>query len=214
MRPIPFKVFLYESTDRLVFTDVDGTITGSDLRGHAAHQLDRVYNHAGVEGFFGAINSKGYKIVYLTARSIDWINRSKQYLFQMSRLPEGPLLCSEEQLVTAFFTEMTAKIPRLPHSGPSSLAEMKRIIILSVVRNFDRNKQDNPEIISNVIAGAYGNRSTDAAAYSAAGVRGDRIWIIAKPSMLSGQSVLTCPATEETFDYGYEEKLGKLDRYY
>ena len=208
--PIPFKVFLYNSTDRLVFTDVDGTITGSDAGGHAAYGLNTVYNHAGVEKFFRALDEKGYKIVYLTARSIDMINCTKSYLFEMSKLPQGPLLCSEEQLVTSFYTEMMGKI------GSKSLPEMKKRIVLSVVRNFVAkfNPKKSKATTRKIVAGAYGNRTTDRVAYSAAGVSAERIWIIGKKSLISKRSELKRETPKKTFKNGYVAKLKVLGDYY
>lgn len=223
MRPIEFRIFLYDSTDRLVFTDVDGTITAGDFRGHGANFASNfgdvpVNNHKGVRQFFHAIWQKGYKIIYLTARPITMINYSKRYVFEESSLPTGPFLCSEAQFVSSCFTELAGKIPRIRGlMRRSSLAAMKMTIILSVVKNFNSHFNDNcPEATtSKVVAGAYGNTATDREAYSAAGISGDRIWIISKPTMISGRSVLS-PANPamKTFEHGYQEKLRELHTYY
>ena len=67
---IKFNVFLYNQTDKLVLTDIDGTITQSDLKGHIFARLGLDADHERVVEMFHVIGQNGYKIVYLTARSI------------------------------------------------------------------------------------------------------------------------------------------------
>ena len=184
----------------MVFTDIDGTITTSDIRGHGAGALGYIDNHPEVAELFHAISRNGYKIVYMTARPIAMVSYTKDYL-RNSGLPEGPFLCSDKGVATAFLTEMSGKI------GSDRLPELKKTIIQSVTRNFDKEEHGLTVVTREVVYGAYGNRKTDDKAYAEAGIRPECIWIIDK------HSVLTCK-DGTPFQDGYGEKLGKLRIYY
>ena len=78
-----FSVFFYNSTDKLIISDVDGTITKSDIKvtqsnmnnfnmfsqGHVLPKLGISAHHTGVVELFHKLYQSGYKIIYLTARS-------------------------------------------------------------------------------------------------------------------------------------------------
>ena len=77
-----FSVFLFNSTDKLIISDVDGTITKSDIKvkmesqnptiffqGHVLPKLGISAHHTGVVELFHKLDQRGYKIIYLTARS-------------------------------------------------------------------------------------------------------------------------------------------------
>ena len=65
-----FDVFLFDQNDRLVLTDIDGTITVSDIKGHVLPRLGLDADHKRVVECFDVIGRNGYKMVYMTARSI------------------------------------------------------------------------------------------------------------------------------------------------
>ena len=67
---VHFSVFLWAEEEELVLTDIDGTITESDVRGHVASFLGLASYHAGVVELFHKIGANGYKFIYLTARSL------------------------------------------------------------------------------------------------------------------------------------------------
>ena len=67
---VHFSVFLWAEEAELVLTDIDGTITESDVRGHVAAFLGLASYHAGVVELFHKIGANGYKFIYLTARSL------------------------------------------------------------------------------------------------------------------------------------------------
>jgi phosphatidate phosphatase LPIN len=55
---------------KIVISDIDGTITKSDKRGMLAAQLGYDYTHVGVSKLYNRLSDNGYKMLYLTARSI------------------------------------------------------------------------------------------------------------------------------------------------
>ena len=82
---IPFNVFLYEQNSRFVLTDVDGTITETDIKGHVFPMFGFTADHEHVVELFHKIADNGYQIVYLTARSIAQDVDTREYLFEVSK---------------------------------------------------------------------------------------------------------------------------------
>lgn len=80
---IPFNVFLYEQNARFVLTDVDGTITETDVKGHVFPMFGFTAHHEHVVELFHKIADNGYQIVYLTARSIAQDVDTREYLFEV-----------------------------------------------------------------------------------------------------------------------------------
>ncbi|XP_023337550.1 nuclear elongation and deformation protein 1-like isoform X1 [Eurytemora carolleeae] len=80
---IPFNVFLYEENDKIVFTDIDGTITQSDIKGHVMPHFGLTAEHPAVVELFSRIKEQGYHVIYLTSRSISQDAETKEYLFEM-----------------------------------------------------------------------------------------------------------------------------------
>ena len=83
---IPFNVFKYNQNTKLVFTDVDGTISESDLKGHVFPYFGFTADHEFVVELFHKIAQNGYQMVYLTARSIAQDGNTRDYLFDVSRV--------------------------------------------------------------------------------------------------------------------------------
>ena len=80
---IPFNVFFYDQNTRLVLTDIDGTITESDIKGHVLPIFGLSADHDHVVELFDKINENGYQMVYLTARSIAQDMETRKYLFHV-----------------------------------------------------------------------------------------------------------------------------------
>ena len=81
---IKFSLFLYGQSERLVITDVDGTITTSDTKGFIYAQLGIKVEHKGVVRLLHALNERGYTVIYLTARSMGLDHMTRKYLFEVS----------------------------------------------------------------------------------------------------------------------------------
>ena len=80
---VDFNVFLYDQNDKFIITDIDGTITSSDFRGHVLPKFGLNAHHDKVVEFFDKAGQNGYKIVYLTARSMAQSESTKEYLFEV-----------------------------------------------------------------------------------------------------------------------------------
>ena len=75
---VKFSIYLLSQNDKLVITDIDGTITKSSFRGALAHVMvpkyekwlfnERIHSH--VVEFLNKVSNNGYMVIYLTANSM------------------------------------------------------------------------------------------------------------------------------------------------
>jgi len=83
-------------TAKIVISDVDGTITKSDVIGQIMPLIGRDWTHEGVANLLNSIENNGYTIVYLTARAMSVSNITKGFLEGVDqagvKLPDGPLM--------------------------------------------------------------------------------------------------------------------------
>ena len=119
---IEAKLFRWKVTDNVVVTDIDGTLTTSDIVGHikTVRMSSYQYAHKGICGFFSSVDTAGLKILYLTARPITWMNETRAFLAKVTQdgylfLPDAPVMCSihhtkEKLFRTLFRVEYADKI--------------------------------------------------------------------------------------------------------
>ena len=92
------KLYLWGASARVVISDIDGTITRSDLLGHVLPRLGHPWAQVGVTQLFTDIAQNGYHFLYLSARAIGQARRTRAYLGALKQeevgLPEGPVLLS------------------------------------------------------------------------------------------------------------------------
>ena len=145
------SIYLWPSSSKIVISDVDGTITRSDVLGQVLPFLGRDWTHDGVTDLFTKIKKQGYKLIYLTARAIGQSSMTKKYLDTLIQeeniLPPGPLFMSPDGLFTSLKREVIEKKPHL-----------LKIPMLTEIKNLF------PEGVEPFYAG-FGNRETDAIAY-------------------------------------------------
>ena len=119
---IDFNVFLYFEEDKIVLTDIDGTITESDLKGHVSSFLGTTSQHEGVVELLDRLDRRGYRVVYLTARSMAQEEETKRYLFSSLQdqggysLPAGPVLFSPVTFLSGLISEVVTGSPHLQKS--------------------------------------------------------------------------------------------------
>ena len=63
-----------------MISDVDGTITKSDVLGHLMPRVGYDWAHLGVTSLYSRITSNGYQMLYLTARGIGMAGTTRDYL--------------------------------------------------------------------------------------------------------------------------------------
>lgn len=110
-------IFLWRYNDKIVISDVDGTITKSDVLGHLMPLVGRDWAQLGVAELYSKIEENGYKILYLSARAIGQSRTTREYLRSIRQgdvnLPDGPLLLNPTSLLSAFHREVIEKKPEL-----------------------------------------------------------------------------------------------------
>eukprot|EP00178_Gracilaria_changii_P000058 TRINITY_DN1004_c0_g1_i6.p1 TRINITY_DN1004_c0_g1~~TRINITY_DN1004_c0_g1_i6.p1 ORF type:complete len:1212 (-),score=214.84 TRINITY_DN1004_c0_g1_i6:8409-11891(-) len=158
------RIFLWSCHTKIVISDVDGTITRSDVLGHLLPAVGRDWSQVGVAGLYSQIEKNGYKILYLTARPIGQASQTRAFLHSVTqgsaKLPNGPVLMSPNRLVESFAREV---IRRRPHEF--------KIAALREVRSLF-----SPDY--NPFHAGFGNRETDVISYRAVGLIPQRIFVV------------------------------------
>jgi phosphatidate phosphatase LPIN len=99
------RIFLWDSSNQIVVSDIDGTITKSDALGHVFTMMGRDWTHLGVAKLYTDIARNGYNIMYLTARAIGQADSTRDYLKGIKQnnhqLPEGPVIMSPDRLMAS-----------------------------------------------------------------------------------------------------------------
>ncbi|XP_040826486.1 phosphatidate phosphatase LPIN2 isoform X2 [Ochotona curzoniae] len=157
-------IYLWNWNDKIVISDIDGTITKSDALGQILPQLGKDWTHQGIAKLYHAINENGYKFLYCSARAIGMADMTRGYLHwvndQGTILPRGPLMLSPSSLFSAFHREVIEKKP-----------EKFKIECLNDIKNlFAPTKQP--------FYAAFGNRPNDVYAYTQVGVPDCRIFTV------------------------------------
>ncbi|KFV75279.1 Phosphatidate phosphatase LPIN3, partial [Dryobates pubescens] len=156
-------IYLWNWDDKVVISDIDGTITRSDALGHILPHLGKDWTHHGIVKLFHKIHLNGYKFLYCSARAIGMAHITKGYLKWVSEqgccLPKGPILLAPSSLFSAFHREVIEKKP-----------EVFKIACLMDIRNlFATNLPFHA---------AFGNRASDVYAYKQVGLPESRIFTV------------------------------------
>ncbi|XP_004687444.1 PREDICTED: phosphatidate phosphatase LPIN3 isoform X2 [Condylura cristata] len=157
-------IYLWKWDDKVVISDIDGTITKSDALGHILPQLGKDWTHQGITSLYHKIHLNGYKFLYCSARAIGMADLTKGYLRWVSErgcgLPKGPILLSPSSLFSALHREVIEKKP-----------EVFKIACLSDIQQlFLPHGQP--------FYAAFGNRPNDVIAYRQVGLPASRIFTV------------------------------------
>lgn len=108
-------LFKWKHNDKVVISDIDGTITKSDVLGHILPMVGKDWAQIGVAQLFSKIEENGYKLLYLSARAIGQSRATREYLRSIRQgdvqLPDGPLLLNPTSLISAFHREVIERKP-------------------------------------------------------------------------------------------------------
>lgn len=108
-------LFKWKYNDKVVISDIDGTITRSDVLGHLLPMVGKDWAQFGVAQLFSKIEQNGYKLLYLSARAIGQSRATREYLKSIRqgnvKLPDGPLLLNPTSLISAFHREVIERKP-------------------------------------------------------------------------------------------------------
>jgi len=158
------NIFLWKWNDKVVISDIDGTITKSDVLGQLLPVIGKDWSQAGIAHLYNMIYRNGYKFVYLSARAIGQARITRDYLKWIRQgeqgLPDGPLLLSPSSLISAFHREVIERKPE--EFKISCLKDITALFPLS----------HNP-----FVAG-FGNKINDVWAYREVGIPISRIFTV------------------------------------
>uniref|UniRef100_A0A669F2A9 phosphatidate phosphatase n=1 Tax=Oreochromis niloticus TaxID=8128 RepID=A0A669F2A9_ORENI len=157
-------IYLWNWDDRVIISDIDGTITKSDALGHILPQFGKDWTHKGIAKLYHKIHENGYKFLYCSARAIGMAAITKDYLQWVNDkgtvLPKGPVLLAPSSLFSALHREVIEKKP-----------EVFKVACLGDIRDlFNPHRQP--------FYAAFGNRTNDAYAYKQVGVPETRIFTV------------------------------------
>ncbi|XP_022767462.1 phosphatidate phosphatase PAH1-like isoform X2 [Durio zibethinus] len=157
-------LYLWKWNAKIVISDVDGTITKSDVLGQFMPLVGRDWTQSGVAKLFSAIKENGYQLLFLSARAIGQAYLTRSFLLNLKQdgkaLPNGPVVISPDGLFPSLYREV---IRRAPHEFKiGCLEDIKKLF---------------PSDYNPFYAG-FGNRDTDKLSYRKIGIPNGKIFII------------------------------------
>lgn len=157
-------IYLWKWNAKIVISDVDGTITRSDVLGQIMPLVGKDWTQSGVASLFSAIKENGYQLLFLSARAIVQSYLTKSFLTNVKQdgkiLPIGPVVISPDGLLPSLYREV---IRRAPHEF--------KIACLKDIRSLFPSDH-------NPFYAGFGNRDTDELTYKKIGIPEGKIFII------------------------------------
>ncbi|CAN8270038.1 unnamed protein product [Cochlearia groenlandica] len=157
-------IYRWRWDTKIVISDVDGTITKSDVLGQFMPLVGKDWTQSGVAKLFSAIKENGYQLLFLSARAIVQAYLTRSFLLNLKQdgnaLPNGPVVISPDGLFPALYREV---IRRAPH-------EFKIACLEDIRKLFPADY--------NPFYAGFGNRDTDELSYRKLGIPKGKIFII------------------------------------
>ncbi|GAA0187489.1 hypothetical protein LIER_34777 [Lithospermum erythrorhizon] len=117
VQKVDAHIYLWKYNARIVISDVDGTITKSDVLGQFMPLVGKDWTHSGIARLFSAIKENGYQLLFLSARAIVQAYLTRSFLLNLKQdgksLPSGPVVISPDGLFPSLYRE--GKF--IPHSS-------------------------------------------------------------------------------------------------
>ncbi|KAH9386024.1 phosphatidate phosphatase LPIN [Nematocida major] len=162
------NIYLWNDSDKVVVSDIDGTVTKSDIVGYIYGAIGKDWTHLGIAALYNKIVENGYKIMYLSSRPIGHIGLTKTYLERVEQdqqnLPAGPVILFPGRLLSAIYKEVV--------QGPEEF----KISVISEVKGLVQKGR---------IYAGFGNKESDRLAYEMCEIDPGRIFIVNPLSEIS-----------------------------
>lgn len=167
------NLYVFNYDDKIIVSDIDGTITKSDVRGHILNALGIDWTHDGVVDLFTHLASKGYKFIYLTARPLLMKDSTKNYVQGVNqdggnKLPLGPVILNTDSFFSSVYLEMIKRKPQ----------EFKIACLTKLFKLFKEK----------AFKYGFGNKETDKITYQTLGVEDENIILVTKNSKMTDPS--------------------------
>ncbi|KAI8486865.1 Lipin-3 [Branchiostoma belcheri] len=186
-------IFLWQYDEKIVVSDIDGTITRSDVFGQVLPVFGKDWSQVGVAPLYDKIHQNGYKFLYLSSRAIGQARATREYLHWVQqgdiKLPKGPLLLAPSSLIVAFQKELIERKPE----------EFKISCLKDIQALF-------PPAYNPFFAG-FGNKVNDVWAYRAVDVPISRIFTVNHKGIVKQDGL---PA----FQSSYSSLSGMVDHFF
>lgn len=121
------ELYLYGEHDRLLVSDVDGTMTKNDIGGLIHNMKNADYLHDGYCELIQKVADNGYKIVWLTMRSMPLYSFSKKYIQAFTKT-HGVLLTEPEEFFPAIKKEVLKQTGNIK---ANMMRELRRLFPVS-----------------------------------------------------------------------------------
>ena len=175
---IQSNIYLWNYTDKIVISDFDGTITRSDMLGQLGGYFGYDWTHKYIAKFYSHIVNNGYKMLYVTARTMYMQTSTKNALNNINQdgfsMPIGPVMMNDTGYVDSIKTEIIDKVPQ----------EFKIECLYNLLKLF-------PADVEPYYSG-IGNKPTDKIAYEKVGINPAKIYIINEKGEISRNNNTNC----------------------
>ncbi|KAG6476763.1 hypothetical protein ZIOFF_066010 [Zingiber officinale] len=166
LQQVDARIYLWKWNTQIVISDVDGTITKSDVLGQFMPLVGIDWSQTGVAHLFSGIKDNGYQLLFLSARAISQAHLTIQFLFNLKQdgkpLPDGPVVISPDGLFPSLYREV--RFPELVEF------DSQLMIVEAIKALFPPD--------SNPFYAGFGNRGTDEISYLKVGIPIGKIFII------------------------------------
>ncbi|KAK3111196.1 lipin Ned1 [Teratosphaeriaceae sp. CCFEE 6253] len=197
----------------IVISDIDGTITKSDVLGHVLNSIGRDWTHQGVAKLYTEIAANGYNFLYLTSRSVGQADTTRAYLKGVVqdggfKLPPGPVILSPDRTIAALRREVYLRKPEIfkmaclrdimalfaGHGGATNTHEgveaglrlpLPTILTAAPSTGIPRTLGSGRGRGGSPFYAGFGNRLTDALSYRSVNIPSTRIFTINSQSEVS-----------------------------
>ena len=198
------NIYLWNYSDKIVISDFDGTVTRSDVIGQIGVYFGLDWTHKYIAKLYSHIAKNGYKMLYVTARTMYMQKSTKNSLYSINQdgysMPEGPMLMNESGYVDAIKTEIIDKVPQ----------EFKIECLLNLLKLF-------PHDVEPFYAG-FGNKPSDKLAYEKIGIDPGKIYIINEKGEISKNFNTKCKTNfllideqiDELFPFVYDNGYNSI----
>ena len=176
-----FQIWLYDYKDSILVSDIDGTITISDIRGYFETVYLGRYTHVhdGLVSLISSVHEQlKYHILYLTSRPITHKQETRNLLIHAtdtstgSHLPKGALIVNKQYTFETLYGEVIAGTAKIYKSNVL-------LKLVDVFHTAGRSRND-----TNPLAFGIGNKLSDAKAYYTSGLSPSKILLIDTTSTL------------------------------
>lgn len=184
------NIYLWNHLDRIIISDLDGTVTKSNVLGQVLTRFGRDWSQCDVAELYHKIFKNDYKFVYLSARSISQSESTRSLIDNVKQnnycLPKGPLLLNPSDLLSSLSSELIFK----------KSTEFK----VNCINNLKTLFKINP------FHAGFGNTLQDSMTYKSIGINENFIFIINKSGALNNDTTLTYKELISLVNFAFPNK--------